>query len=169
MLLLSPKFQEDVLISLAPVAHRASSWLSLSAKKGDLIFILCQNYCVNRRSVTHTSYFKLDLSDEQYLFDDNLIWSGCQVLSRVHLTTKNLDNRHVAVCTSDREGERRASLSAYTTYDGHLKCTGALNVLNRCNPCLYDTVPMLGHFMLHVVVRMRSSVEWLTEWTIINF
>lgn len=104
----------------------------------------------------------MDLSDEQYLFDDNLIWSGCQVLSRVHLTTKNLDNRHVAVCTSDREGERRASLSAYTTYDGHLKCTGALNLLNRCNPCLYDTVPMLGHFMLHVVVRMRSSVEWLT-------
>lgn len=88
----------------------------------------------------------MDLSDEQYLFDDNLIWSGCQVLSRVHLTTKNLDNRHVAVCTSDREGERRASLSAYTTYDGHLKCTGALNVLNRCNPCLYDTVSMLGHF-----------------------
>lgn len=55
LLLLSPKFQEDVLISLAPVAHGASSWLSLSAKKGDLIFILCQNYCVNRRSVTHTS------------------------------------------------------------------------------------------------------------------
>lgn len=103
----------------------------------------------------------MDLSDEQYLFDDNLIWSGCQVLSRVHLTTKNLDNRHVAVCTSDREGERRASLSAYTTYDGHLKCTGALNVLNRCNPCLYDTVSMLGHFMLHVVVRM--PVQW-NDW-----
>lgn len=88
----------------------------------------------------------MDLSDEQYLFDDNLIWSGCQVLSRVHLTTKNLDNRHVAVCTTDREGERRASLSAYTTYDGHLKCTGALNVLNRCNPWLYDIVAILGHF-----------------------
>lgn len=76
---------------------------------------------------------------------------------------KNFDNCYVVVCMFDKEGERRVLLLVYIIYDGYLKCIGVLNVLNRCNFCLYDIVFMLGYFMLYVVVCMCSLVECLIE------